>query len=171
MAHFAEIDENNIVTRVLIVGNEVLLDENDVEQESLGIAHLKEWFPDSGTWVQTSYGTFQNTHMFGGTPFRGNYAGVGMRYNPDKDRFEHTQPFYPSWVFDDETGTSKPPIDRPGEAWWWDEDSVSWKRGDEPPWHRGWDDNNGWDVGDPDMESWPGADYYWDGDKEEWIAI
>ena len=46
MAHFAEVDENNIVTKVLIVGNEVLLDENDVEQESLGIAHLKEWFPD-----------------------------------------------------------------------------------------------------------------------------
>ena len=53
MAHFAEVDENNIVIKVLVVGNEILLDENNVEQESLGQTFLKELFPDSGTWLQT----------------------------------------------------------------------------------------------------------------------
>ena len=94
-----------------------------------------------------------------------------MRYNPDKHRFEHTESLYPSWVFDDETGTSKPPADQPGTAWWWNEDLVSWERAEEPPWNRGWNDDTGWDIGTPDMENWPGVNHYWDGDKEEWIAM
>jgi hypothetical protein len=69
MAHFAEIDENNIVKRVLVLNNEVLLDENNQEQESLGIALLHNTF--GGEWVQTSYNG----------NFRGYYAAPGMLWD------------------------------------------------------------------------------------------
>ena len=64
MAHFAKI-ENNIVTQVIVVNNEVLLDENNVEQESIGAQFCQDTF--GGTWVQTSYNA----------NFRGRYAGIG----------------------------------------------------------------------------------------------
>tara|TARA_B100000131_G_scaffold306206_1_gene333026 strand:+ start:1961 stop:2479 length:519 start_codon:yes stop_codon:yes gene_type:complete len=172
MAHFAEVNEDNIVVNVIVVGNEVLLDENGVEQESLGVAFLNDFYPDSGTWIQTSYWTIANEHKLGGTPLRGNYAGIGMRYNPDKDRFECTEPplDYPSFTFDEETAVFTPPTEQPGTAWWYQEPD-GWVKPVEPPWHRGWDDNNGWDVGTPDLDNFPGDGHYWDGDKEEWIAI
>jgi hypothetical protein len=74
MAHFAKI-ENNIVQEVIVVNNEVLLDSEGVEQEAIGAAFCEELF--GGTWIQTSYNK----------NFRGNYAGVGMTYDPVKDEF------------------------------------------------------------------------------------
>jgi hypothetical protein len=68
MAHFAKI-ENNIVTQVIVVNNEVLLDENNVEQESIGVAFCQDIF--GGEWVQTSYNA----------NFRGKYAGIGDIYD------------------------------------------------------------------------------------------
>lgn len=74
MAHFAKI-ENNIVTQVIVVNNEVLLDSNGVEQESIGAQFCADTF--GGEWIQTSYNG----------KFRGRYAGVGMTYDPIKDEF------------------------------------------------------------------------------------
>ena len=74
MAHFAKI-ENNIVTQVIVVNNEVLLDENGVEQESIGAQFCQDTF--GGEWVQTSYNG----------NFRGKYAGVGNTYDPATDTF------------------------------------------------------------------------------------
>ena len=74
MAHFAELDENNIVLRVTVVDNSVLLDENNTEQEALGLTHLEHL---GGRWVQTSY---NNT-------FRKNYAGIGYTYDTQRDAF------------------------------------------------------------------------------------
>lgn len=74
MAHFAKI-ENDIVTQVIVVNNEVLLDEQGVEQEALGAAFCEELF--GGTWIQTSYNG----------KFRGQYAGIGMTYDKVKDEF------------------------------------------------------------------------------------
>jgi hypothetical protein len=74
MAHFAELDENNIVLRVTVVANEVLLDENGVEQEALGLQHLTHL---GGRWVQTSYNG----------SFRKNYAGIGCVYSAEHDAF------------------------------------------------------------------------------------
>jgi len=71
MAHFAKI-ENNIVTQVIVVNNEVLLDENNVEQESIGTAFCHDTF--GGTWVQTSYNA----------NFRGKYAGIKDIYDGEK---------------------------------------------------------------------------------------
>ena len=74
MAHFARI-ENGIVREVIVVNNEVLLDENGVEQESIGSKFCSDLF--GGTWIQTSYNG----------KIRGCYAGVGMTYDKDKDEF------------------------------------------------------------------------------------
>lgn len=75
MAHFAKI-ENNIVTKVIVVNNEVLLDSEGVEQEALGAAFCEELF--GGTWIQTSYNN----------NFRGRYAGIGDVYDPVADEFK-----------------------------------------------------------------------------------
>jgi hypothetical protein len=74
MAHFAKI-ENNIVTQVIVINNEVLLDENGIEQETIGAAFCEELF--GGTWIQTSYNK----------NFKGNFAGLGMTYDPVKNEF------------------------------------------------------------------------------------
>lgn len=76
MAHFARI-ENGIVREVIVVNNEVLLDDNGVEQESIGIAFCKSLYGDNTEWVQTSYNG----------NFRGKYAGSGDRYDAELDTF------------------------------------------------------------------------------------
>jgi|TARA_R110000751_G_scaffold80280_1_gene162109 hypothetical protein len=78
MAHFANIDENNIVVQVIVVHNDVLLDEDGVEQESLGASFCSNLLSHlGGSWVQTSY---NNT-------FRGIFAGSGMTYDESNDIF------------------------------------------------------------------------------------
>lgn len=79
MAHFAKL-ENNIVTQVIVVNNEVLLDENGVEQESIGVQFCQDLF--GGEWKQTSYNA----------NFRGRYAGIGMIYDPIADEFKSQEP-------------------------------------------------------------------------------
>lgn len=74
MAHFARV-ENNVVREVIVVNNEVLLDENGVEQESIGAQFCHDTF--GGEWKQTSYNG----------NFRGRYAGSGMIYDPVEDVF------------------------------------------------------------------------------------
>jgi hypothetical protein len=75
MAHFAELDENNIVLRVIVVHNNELMDENGVEQEQLGIQFCQSLF--GGKWKQTSYNG----------NFRKHYAGIGYTYREDTDEF------------------------------------------------------------------------------------
>jgi hypothetical protein len=75
MAHFAKLNLDNIVEKVVVVNNEVLKDSMGTEQEALGAAFCEELF--GGTWVQTSYNG----------KFRGRFAGVGMTYDKVKDEF------------------------------------------------------------------------------------
>lgn len=114
MAHFAELDNNNIVLRVTAVHNDVLKDENGVEQESLGLKHLEHL---GGRWVQTSYNS----------SFRKNYAGIGYIYDATRDAFISPKPFE-SWILDEETCNWEPPVARPkdGEYYIWDEETTSW---------------------------------------------
>jgi len=116
MAHFAEIDENNIVTRV-IVGVDEPLDGEAIYREFTGT-----------NWKKTSYNTVGGVHQLGGTPFRKNYAGVGYIYDPDRDAFIPPTP-YPSWLLDEQTCQWKPPTDFPndGKIYQWDESTTSWK--------------------------------------------
>lgn len=130
MAHFAQLDENNIVTRVLVVNNEVLLDENNNEIEQKGIDFLKGLYGQDTVWVKTSYWTHEGKHLNGGTPFRYNYAAIGVKYRPDVEAFEQIQP-YPSWVLDTNNYAYWPPVPYPERDGWsydWDEDSQQWVR-------------------------------------------
>ncbi len=121
MAHFAEIDENNTVLQVLVVGN---------EDEHRGQEFLADDLGLGGTWIQTSYNTRGNVHYEtdgepdGGTPLHMNYAGIG--YSWDGTGFASPQP-YPSWSLD-ENYVWQPPTPYPddGNLYEWDEATTSW---------------------------------------------
>ena len=123
MAHYAFIDENNIVTEV-IVGK----DENDLDP---GISSWEEWYGNfrGQQCLRTSYNTHGNVHLNGDTPFRYNYAQVGGEYRPDKDGFIPLKPHTnPSFVVDENTLTWVPPVAAPsdGKSYFWSEENLSW---------------------------------------------
>tara|TARA_R110000772_G_scaffold148837_1_gene259478 strand:+ start:102 stop:515 length:414 start_codon:yes stop_codon:yes gene_type:complete len=124
MAHFAKLDENNIVIEVLVVDNKMLLDSNGVEQEALGVAFLSS-LTGWSSWKKTSYNTYGGVHSEGGTPFRKNYAGIDYIYDETKDAFYEPQP-YPSWTLNEESCLWEPPIPYPnnGTPYYWDEDEY-----------------------------------------------
>ena len=115
MAHFAQLDENNVVTQVIVVANAECLDANGVEKESIGTAFCEKLF--GGTWKQTSY----NGNI------RKNYAGIGYTYDPQRDAFIPPKPFA-SWVLNEETCLWEAPIPMPedGKQYMWDESTLSW---------------------------------------------
>ena len=86
-------------------------------------------FVDSspGAWIQTSYNTLGGKHTLGGTPLRGNYAGVGYTYDQANDVFYAPQP-YASWTLDNATWSWKAPVAVPedGKAYKWEETTTSW---------------------------------------------
>lgn len=90
MAHFAQLDENNIVTQVIVVHNNELLDENGQESEAKGIAFCQSLF--GGNWIQTSYNG----------NFRKNYAGQGFSYDITRDAFIPPKP-EGNWILDETT--------------------------------------------------------------------
>ena len=114
MAHFAQIDENNVVTRVLVI-------EQDVVDSGL--------FGEPNTWIQTSYNTVAGTHTQGGTPLRKNYAGIGYTYDSGRDAFYAPKPF-PSWILDEFTCIWNPPVPMPADdnLYSWNEDTLTWQQ-------------------------------------------
>jgi hypothetical protein len=121
MAHYAFIDENNIVTEV-IVGR----DEDDLAE---GVSSWEEYYGAirGQRCLRTSYNTHSGVHSDGGVAFRGNYAGVGFEYREDLDAFVAPKPFE-SWVFDEETFGWNPPVVMPndGALYDWNEDAGAW---------------------------------------------
>lgn len=121
MAHFAQIDENNVVVQVIVVDNKDTSDANGVEKEHIGAAFCERLL--GGTWKQTSY----NSNM------RKNYAGIGYTFNAEIDAFVPPKP-YNSWVLDEETAQWQAPVAMPEDAgtgdppirYVWDEDTVNW---------------------------------------------
>jgi hypothetical protein len=122
MAHYAFLDENNIVTDV-ITGKD--------ENELLDGLDPETWYGNFRGQVckRTSYHTHGNQHSLGGTPFRKNYAGVGMTYDPAKDAFIPEKP-YPSWTLNEETCLWEAPVPYPDSELlhFWDEATLSWIR-------------------------------------------
>jgi hypothetical protein len=117
MAHFAEVDENNIVLRVLVVDD---LNESD------GQNFLANTLGLGGTWLKTSYNTHAGVHANGGTPFRKNYAGIGYTYDEALDAFIAPKP-YPSWVLNNETAVYEAPVAMPTDGeYTWNEETTSW---------------------------------------------
>ena len=93
MAHFAQLDANNIVLQVIVVNNEMLLDENQQENESIGIAFCKSLFGDNTIWVQTSYNN----------NFRKHYAAIGYSYDLQRNAFIAPRPEVgDDWYVDEE---------------------------------------------------------------------
>ena len=123
MAHFAKINESNIVTEVIVVNNDVIKDSSGTEQESLGVAFCTQIY-GTGTYKQTSY----NSNM------RKNMATVGSTYDAARDAFIRPK-IYSSWVLDESTCRWKPPIDHPSDSesiggnvlYQWDEPNINWK--------------------------------------------
>lgn len=116
MAHFAELDENNIVIDVIVVRNEDMTDSHGIEREDVGVTYLKKLFGTERSWVQTSYNS----------NFRYNYAAIGYSYDPVNDAFIPPQPF-PSWSLDENYSWRAPvPPPKEGILYKWDEDTLSW---------------------------------------------
>ena len=126
MASFAKIGLNGKVIEVQSISNEVLQDAKGVEQEKLGIDFLTE-LTHWPIWKQTSYNTFGNVHKLGGTPFRKNFAGIGMIYDEDRDAFIQPKPFN-SWTLNEETCIWEAPVARPddGKNYVWGEETQQW---------------------------------------------
>ena len=117
MAHFAQLDTNNIVTTVIVVHNNELLDKDGNQIEQKGIDFCKTLFGQDTKWVQTSYNG----------NFRKNYAGIGFIYDAINDVFYSSQPF-PSWILNNITWLWEAPISRPndGKLYLWNEDILNW---------------------------------------------
>ena len=115
MAHFAKLDANNTVTQVTVVKNEIILDSNDQESESIGISYCQNLF--GGDWVQTSY---NNT-------IRKQYACSGFTYDSNADVFVRPQP-YSSWLLND-SHDWEPPYAAPddGKHYLWNEETDGWQ--------------------------------------------
>jgi len=117
--HFAEIDKNNIVKRVIVA------EQDFIDSGAVG---------DSSNWIQTSYNTRGGIHYTpdsdepdGGVALRKNYAGIGYIYDSDKDAFYQPQP-YPSWLLNEDSCQWESPVSYPddGSNYNWNEENQSW---------------------------------------------
>lgn len=125
MAHFAELNQENEVLRVIVVGNEDTSDANGVEDETIGIAFCKKLFGANTIWKQTSYNN----------KIRKRYAGIGYIYDEQLDAFIPPKPF-PSWILNEQTADWESPVGtapelteeelQSGSYYIWDEDTTSW---------------------------------------------
>jgi hypothetical protein len=115
MAHFAELDSNNTVIRVIVVNNEVI-EQNGSDNEQLGIDFCKSLYGEDTVWKQTSFNA----------NFRYNFGIPNSTYDEDNDAFIDEQP-YPSWTLD-ENYQWQPPIEQPEGTphWAWNEETQSW---------------------------------------------
>jgi|TARA_R100001086_G_scaffold139742_1_gene73304 hypothetical protein len=117
MAHFAELDENNIVLRVVVVGD---------PHEADGENWCKNFF-GTNNWKQTSYNTYMGVHLYDGFARRKNYAGVGYSYDQALDAFIPPK-IHGSWILNTDTCHYEAPIPHPddGIAYDWNESTGAW---------------------------------------------
>ena len=119
MAHYARVNNENIITFITPIPNEMITDINGVEHEDWAFKHLYETIPDSlgDRWVQTSYNN----------NFRVRYVGLGYSWNQELNAFIPPKP-YESWSLNEETCLWEAPVAYPtdGEVYDWDEDLGDW---------------------------------------------
>ena len=152
MAHFAKIGMSSKVIAVLTCGNKDMLNADGVEDETVGQQYLERhnnW--PAQMWIQTSYNTSGGTHKDGGTPLRGNYAGIGYTWDEDNNIFYPKKP-HTSWVLNTTTGSWHSPIGVPPEL---TADQTSQNVAGTHRWYYVWneaayqaDNTNGWDLTD-----------------------
>jgi hypothetical protein len=120
MAHFAQLDQNNVVTEVIVVNNATIDNLPFPESEPVGVAFCQSLYGVETVWAQTSYNA----------TFRYNYAGNGYIFYPDATpdgAFSPPQP-YPSWILNTSTYQWEAPVPYPddGKLYYWDEATLSW---------------------------------------------
>jgi hypothetical protein len=123
MSHYAQLDKNNIVTRVIVAEDDFIV------SGAVG---------DPATWIQTSYNTRNGMHVLGGTPLRANFAGIGYIYHPEHDIFSPPSPFE-SYTLNVVTGQWESPVPHPdtkgtNDQYAWREDSRSYVKIDPSTW-------------------------------------
>ena len=178
MAHFAQLDEDNIVINVVTVNNDVLIDGDGVEQESLGITFLQNLYGAETIWKQTSFNTLFNQHFADRDvlsddqtkAFRGNFAGVGDTYDPVNNIFYGPRPEgCDSWTFNISNAKWEAPITYPSikddgadpNVWYY---HIYW---DEAAYQA--DNTTGWKANRTNDETDPPTEYGWDGSS--WNVI
>ena len=117
MAHFAQLDENNVVLQVIVVHNNDCKDADGNESEDVGIAFCKSLFGENTNWKQTSY----NANI------RKNYAGIGFKYYQETDAFVPPAP-YPSWILDQQSmqWVAPTPYPQDGNSYVWNDTRGDW---------------------------------------------
>jgi hypothetical protein len=116
MAHYAMLNENNVVVQVTVGRNET--------ETFNGL--MIDWEQYYGG-KRTSYNTFGGVHQLGGKPFRKNFAGIGFTYDPTRDAFIPPKPFA-SWTLNEDTCLWEPPVPYPADGMYtWDEETTTWK--------------------------------------------
>jgi len=131
MAHFAELDQNNVVTQVVVISNDDILDGDGNESEEVGIQFCKNLYGDDKNWIQTSYNN----------KFRYKYAAIGDTYDPERDAFVSPgyiyleeydtfalPPKFPSWVWSPERNRFVAPVQKPVDTfrYLWNEETLTW---------------------------------------------
>jgi hypothetical protein len=144
MAHFAKINQDKKVITVLTLNNSDMLNASGVEEELVGQQYLEKhnnW--PAQMWIQTSYNTSKGQHKTGGTPFRGNYAGIGYTWDEDNKIFWPEKP-YPSWIKHIPTASWKSPI---GDAPALTEEQTAQNTANTHRWVYNWNEaNQSWDI-------------------------
>jgi len=144
MAHFAKLGANGKVIAVLTLNNSDMLNASGVEDESVGQQYLElhnNW--PAQMWIQTSYNTQGGQHKSGGTPFRGNYAGIGYTWDEEDQIFWPKKP-YTSWVKHIPTASWKSPI---GDAPTLTEEQIAQNTANTHRWGYNWNEaNQSWDL-------------------------
>ncbi len=146
MAHFAKLGANGKVIQVLTLDNDNMLNADGVEDEGVGqqyLEHHNNW--PAQMWIQTSYNTSGNQHKNGGTPLRGNYAGIGYEWDEDNNIFWPKKP-YASWVKDTTIANWKSPL---GDAPALTAEQQSQNEAGTNSWVYEWNEaNQSWDLTD-----------------------
>lgn len=118
MAHFAQLNEESIVTQVIVVNNDVIDNLPFPESEPVGIEFCKSVYGPDTLWAQTSYNS----------NFRYHYAGIGYLFDTTEQAFISPKP-YPSWLLNTENFTWTAPVPYPSDnpfQYYWDEATLSW---------------------------------------------
>ena len=135
MKIFAKLDENNVVTKVVVVSNDV------ATNEEAGVSYLRDLYKEpTANWKMTSYNTIGGIHKLGGTPFRKNFAGKNYTYDQTKDAFIPPKP-HPSWILNEDIWDWVAPIPYPNtyinnivnihneqipDTYFWNEETKTW---------------------------------------------
>ena len=139
MAHFAQLDSDNVVTQVIVVSNDDTSDSNGIETESIGVAFCQKLLGASTNWKQTSYNG----------NFRVRYAGIGYSYNESLNAFVPPQP-YASWTLDNATADWVSPLGAAPTLTAEQQAATSYYRWDEDAYQA--DNTAGWVLETPSAE-------------------